>query len=149
MSFILRPVDSRDFTFLYTLHRASLGPYVDQIWGWDEDWQRQHYEDNYQPKYMRIIQVEGRDVGMVSVAEYDDAFTLRQIEIAPEHQRRGLGTAVIRHLQAQAQAAGKPLTLRVFKINPAQRLYVRLGFRILREDDVHYDMRWDAEAPAG
>ncbi len=149
MNFTLRPVDSRDFTFLYMLHRDSLGPYVERIWGWDEDWQRQHYEENYQPKYMQIIQVEGRDVGMIAVAEYENSFTLRQIEILPEYQGQGLGAAVIRHLQAESAAAGKALTLRVFKINPALRLYLRLGFRILREDDVHYNMRWDAEVAAG
>lgn len=149
MNFTLRPVDSTDFTFLYTLHRAALGPYVEKIWGWDDDWQRMNYEANYRPRYLRIIQVVWQDAGMVSLAEYDTYFILRQIEVLPKFQRYGLGTAVIRHLQDQAVEAGKCLTLRVFKINPAQHLYLRLGFHITSEDDVHLTMRWDAEAGAG
>lgn len=149
MNFTLRRVDSRDFTFLYTLHRDTLGPYVDQIWGWDEEWQRWHYEENYHPKYMQIIQVDGRDVGMVSIAEYEDYFNLRQIEILPEFQRRGLGSAVIHHLQAKCAAVGKGMTLRVFRVNPALRLYLKLGFQIEDMDEVHFNMRWDAKAGVG
>ncbi|MCA9914127.1 MAG: GNAT family N-acetyltransferase [Anaerolineae bacterium] len=149
MNFKLRPVDSTDFTFLYTLHRAALGPYVEKLWGWDDDWQRMHYEANYRPTIMRIIQVVWQDAGMVSLAEYDEYFLLRQIEILPRFQGHGLGSAVIHHLQEQAADAGKFLLLRVFKINPAQHLYLRLGFRIISEDDVHLTMRWDAEAITG
>ncbi len=149
MNFTLRPVDSTDFKFLYRLHRATLGPYVEQIWGWDEDWQRMHYEATYRPRYMQIIRVVWQDAGMISVAEYEDYFTLRQIEILPRYQGYGLGSAVIHHLQDQAAQAGKSLTLRVFKINPAQHLYLRLGFRITGEDDIHLTMHWDADVAAG
>jgi hypothetical protein len=32
------------FLFLYELHRLALGPYIEQTWGWDENWQRDHFD---------------------------------------------------------------------------------------------------------
>jgi predicted GNAT family acetyltransferase len=41
---------------------------------------------------------------------------------------RGLGTTLLRNLQSEAAAAGKPLRIHVERFNPALRLYERLGF---------------------
>lgn len=40
----------------------------------------------------------------------------------------------------EADRSDKPVRLRVLKVNPARRLYQRLGFRIVDEDETHYTM---------
>ena len=47
----------------------------------------------------------------------------------PERRGAGLGAALLADLIAQAEALGKAASLQVEKINPARRLYERLGFR--------------------
>jgi ribosomal protein S18 acetylase RimI-like enzyme len=42
---------------------------------------------------------------------------------------------VMRRLISTANKAGEGITLGVIKINPAQRLYERLGFKTTHEDD--------------
>ena len=66
---------------------------------------------------------------------------MRTIEILPEYQNRGVGSAVIRDVLAQAQAEGLPVGLQVLKVNPARRLYERLGFNVVGETATHYLMR--------
>jgi phosphoribosyl 1,2-cyclic phosphodiesterase len=43
-------------------------------------------------------------------------------------------------LLAEARTAGLPVRLRVFRVNPAQRLYRRLGFVVTGETETHVQM---------
>ena len=45
-------------------------------------------------------------------------------------------TALLR----EADAAGLPIRLEVFKVNPVQSLYLRCGFRVTGEFKTHYRM---------
>ena len=90
---------------------------------------------------MQIITCDGQDIGMISVEERGEEFFLRTIAIHPTYQRQGLGTSIIRQIIADAARQMKPTSLRVLKVNPAKRLYDRLGFRIVEETPTHYIMR--------
>ncbi len=57
---------------------------------------------------------------------------------------RNIGTAVLRSLQAQAQAKACTMTLQVEPSNPAQRLYQRLGFQALACNSQRRLMRWSS-----
>lgn len=59
----LRHVDAGDVEFLFELHRASLGPYVDEVWGWRDDEQRAHLARNLDADRARIVMVDGVDAG--------------------------------------------------------------------------------------
>jgi hypothetical protein len=48
---------------------------------------------------------------------------------------------LIRRLCDQADAANLPLELQVLKVNPARRLYERLGLTVIGETDTHYLMQ--------
>ncbi len=62
--------------------------------------------------------------------------------ITPEMQKQGLGTEIVRKLQAESERSGKPLKLSVLKVNPAKELYARLGFQIYDENESIYKMVW-------
>ncbi len=66
-----------------------------------------------------------------------DAF-LANIEILPDYQGRGLGAAIIHGIIAEADAHHLPVRLQVLKINPARRLYERLGFVITGETETPF-----------
>jgi ribosomal protein S18 acetylase RimI-like enzyme len=65
---------------------------------------------------------------------------ISNIEIAPEYQGRGIGTAITNGIIAEARRDGLSVTLRVLKVNPARHLYERLGFIVIKEDETHYYM---------
>jgi predicted GNAT family acetyltransferase len=60
----------------------------------------------------------------------------------PECCDRGIGTGLVRQLQSEAAAAGKPLRIHVERFNPALRLYQRLGFREIADRGVYLFMEW-------
>jgi ribosomal protein S18 acetylase RimI-like enzyme len=62
--------------------------------------------------------------------------------VLPEFQNRGIGTTIIQWAIDQAVATQKALRLQVFKINPARRLYERMGFIETGEKETHIQMEW-------
>jgi ribosomal protein S18 acetylase RimI-like enzyme len=59
------------------------------------------------------------------------------IALAPPFRRRGIGTALLDALIAEAQASGRTLSIHVETNNPARRLYERLGFAKAGEHGVY------------
>jgi GNAT superfamily N-acetyltransferase len=62
------------------------------------------------------------------------------IALLPEYCNRGVGTTLLRGLQSEAAAAGKPLRIHVERFNPALRLYERLGFPPIADRGVYLFM---------
>jgi len=91
-----------------------------------------------------IIEVADRPIGMLKVLRSEDEWTVDQIQLEPEFQDKGLGTEILRSLQQSARAARVRLSLYVLKVNPALRLYERLGFSIVVEEEGMYAMQSEA-----
>jgi len=143
-AYALRPVTEADYAWLWELKRRTMRAYVEQTWGqWDDGVQEIFFRQGFSPGKLRIIVAGGRDAGLLEVERNGREIFLRRIEIAPEFQRRGLGTAVVGDLAAEAVAARAPLRLQVLKVNPARRLYARLGLRAVGETATHVQMQLD------
>ena len=64
----------------------------------------------------------------------------RYQKLASTHRNLGLGSALVGDLLALAASRNLPLRLRVLRVNPARRLYERLGFAQSGESATHYEM---------
>jgi ribosomal protein S18 acetylase RimI-like enzyme len=137
----LRPSTSEDSDFLYNLRRAALQQYVANTWGWDEAWQRNYFQQHFNPEECQVIMFQGTDVGVLSVRKRETEVFLNFIEVLPEYQNQGIGTAVIKSILEEAHHTGQPVSLQVMKVNPARSLYERLGFLTTGETATHYLMR--------
>ena len=140
----LRPAQRNDEDFLFALHRDAMRAYVDATWGWDEEWQRAHFAANYAPERQAVIVHGGttlRDVGRISLTRHWRKIFLRDIELISPERNRGVGTAIINAVLALARDSDRYVELRVLRCNPAQRLYARLGFRVIDDDGARLRMR--------
>jgi len=142
----LRPATQQDGPFLYQLLKATMQAYVAQTWGWDEDWQRTTFWARFDPAHGQIIVRDGQDVGVLTVEEHADEVFLSQIYILPAHQGQGIGAVLIRSVLQRGTDLRLPVRLRVLRVNPARRLYERLGFVVTGETDTRYFME---ARPAG
>lgn len=132
----LRPATGRDREFLFGLHRAAMGPYIEQLYGpWDDAVQWDFFDRWFQPKSVRVITVEGEDVGVLGMQDRDDEVYVTRIEVHPDWQNRGIGAAVMRDVLQQAKEEGRAVSLHVFEINPARKLYQSLGFVAFEQDE--------------
>lgn len=140
-NFSLRPATLEDEDLLWNLHCLAVKPHVEQVWGWDEAFQRRYFRDHFSPSNSQVILYEGREAGVITVEENQLGYILSNIELFPQYQGLGIGTTLIKELLAKAERQGLPVSLRVLKINPARQLYLRLGFSVIGETETHYWMR--------
>ena len=112
------------------------------LWGWDEADQRQRFVHAFNPARMHIVHQgdEEEQVGAIAVEHRERELYLASIEVLPSHQGKGIGTALLQSVIAQAEQENVPVTLQVLKVNPARRLYERLGFATIGETETHYLM---------
>jgi ribosomal protein S18 acetylase RimI-like enzyme len=144
----LRPATASDRDFLYGLHCATMREAIAQTWGWDETWQRTDFEARFQRCEVSVIEIDGRATGAVWLEWRPAELYVTDLQILPELQGRGAGTAVLREIIAKAATLGIPVALQVLRVNRrAQRLYERLGFRVTATSDTSVHMRHAAGEP--
>lgn len=137
----LRPASRADEPYLYHLHRATMRDLVEQVWGWDEPVQQEFFREHIAAGNHFLIQLKDENVGTVQYHDEADHIFIGNIEIDPDRQGEGIGSAVIQQLVERAHAENKSMRLQVLKSNTsACRLYQRLGFGFDGETDTHHHM---------
>ena len=151
-SITMRPNKLEDEAFLFKVYASTRAdemalvnwtqPQIESFLLMQFNAQRQYYLEQYPTAEYSIIQSDGDDIGRLIVDHQADQILLMDISLLPEYRNKGIGTALIQELMAQAASAGKPIRLHVEFFNPALHLYERLGFRKIQEVGVHYEMEW-------
>jgi GNAT superfamily N-acetyltransferase len=152
-SITLRPIREEDLEFLLRLYATTRADEMAMVTDWTDEqkdafvrmqFQAQHawYQEHYGDAQFDLVLMDGSPAGRLYVHRRNAEIRLVDISLIPELRGKGVGSALLRELMAEAEGAGKPLTIHVEKYNPAMRLYLRLGFKPI-EDRGPYDlMEW-------
>jgi ribosomal protein S18 acetylase RimI-like enzyme len=146
MQTALRPARREDFGYCARLYFAGTENAIKEL-NLNMDAQIAGFRQLWDVTQVRIITLDGADIGWVQSFMTDGALFLAQLCVDGAFQRRGIGTAVVKALIDEAARAGRAMTLGVVKTNPALRLYQRLGFRVTHHDDRRFYMRRDCGVP--
>jgi ribosomal protein S18 acetylase RimI-like enzyme len=79
-------------------------------------------------------------IGRLYVDRREKEIRILDISLVPGVRGRGIGTKILKDLMAEANKKKLPLNLHVLRINPALRLYERLGFNKTAENDFYFLM---------
>jgi GNAT superfamily N-acetyltransferase len=134
-----RSATEQDFDFCAQLYFAGMDEIIRQL-GLDIAAQRDSLRQRWDPAQVEIITLDSR-CWLVAVPAIGGRAVFGASFVGGHVQNRGIGTQVMRRLISTANTAGEAITLGVIKINPAQRLYERLGFKTTHEDDRKFYMR--------
>ncbi|WP_341317375.1 GNAT family N-acetyltransferase [Paraburkholderia sp. IMGN_8] len=136
----LRPALNADEGFLFELRKATMTEHLARVGEpADDAGHRARLLHRYDTA--RVICVDGAPAGLLKAHRNDTEWVVVQLQIAPEHQGRGIGERALQTVLQAAQADALPVTLKVLKGNPAKRLYERLGFETVDEDERQFHMR--------
>jgi len=138
----VRHASPQDYEFCERLYFAGMHQIIEQL-NLDRNLQAASFQRQWILSEARILAVDGIDIGWMQSSVQDGELFLKQLFVDGPHQNRGIGTQVMRQLIADAEEARHSVGLHVVKINPALRLYQRLGFRIIGEDDRKFFMKHD------
>jgi ribosomal protein S18 acetylase RimI-like enzyme len=148
----LRSVRPDDRAFLLSVYASTRASELATV-EWDAaqkaafvrmqfDAQHAYYQEHYPDTSFDVILLGAEAVGRLYVSRWTDELRIVDIALLPEFCNRGIGSALLRRLQAEARAARKPLRIHVERFNPALRLYERLGFRQIEDRGVYLFMEW-------
>ena len=142
MTIALRPARSNDFAYCRRIYFEEMSWIIEKL-HLDKAVQESYFLEMWDPTQVRLITLDGADIGWIQTINQDGALFLAQMFINRTFQRRGIGTAIMKSLIGEAARSNLPMRLNVVKINPARRLYERLGFTVIHEDERKLYLQWD------
>ncbi len=151
----LRPERDDDREFRYRLFCESrqrefallAPPVYQQVMAHQFHAQTVGYRDQFPQARFDIIELAGERIGRIVVDRPGAMVHIVDQAIVPPMRGRGIGTAIMRALMDEAQAAGLPVRLEVASENdPSFRLYQRLGFALIETYPFYMRLEWRAMA---
>jgi GNAT superfamily N-acetyltransferase len=138
--FRFEPAAADDAEALVALRIAAMRDSLEQLGRFDPDRARDRFLATYAPAHGRWVIVDGARAGFVQLRPDDAGLKLDHCYITPAWQGRGIGSAVLRALLAEADAQALDLRLDALRGSASQRFYQRHGFRQEAESawDIHY-----------
>ena len=142
MEIDLRPALDSDYDYCKLIYFEGMHAIIEAL-GLDRAQQALGFRQQWVRNEVSIIWVDGVRTGWLQRRDEPDAIFLGQLFVDGPFQRRGIGTAIMQRLIAEASHLRRTIQLNVVKINPALRLYQRLRFRTTHEDEFKFYMTRD------
>lgn len=152
----LRPQRDADAPFMAALYNSTRddlrmaiaeNDFIEELIEMQFRAQREGYGQQFPNAMYFIVERHNEPIGRVAVDFGPNEVRMIDLALIPPARNKGLGTDVIRALQAAANKARAPLTITVMKDNPrAALLYTSLGFRIEQQTQSHALMAWYPQA---
>ena len=133
MNLSLRPAESKELDASESLSRLNMSSYrASRGIAWDPERFRLSWGE-----FENLAIVQGSQcAGFLRLLPEGGALAIRDIQIFPELQGKGIGTWAIEQVKLLACDRGyAAVKLRVYPENPAMGLYKRLGFGVERIED--------------
>ena len=143
MPLALRPARQQDFEYCRRLYFAEMKWIIEKL-HLDQSAQQSSFQQQWDRALVRIITFDGVDIGWLQTVMQPDELFVAQMFVDRPFQRKGIGTEIMKRLIAEATQLNRTVRLSVVKINPARKLYERLGFRVTHEDDRKFYMTLDS-----
>jgi ribosomal protein S18 acetylase RimI-like enzyme len=133
-SFIIVPcVPDVHGTFIRVLTRDNFYDIISHTIGWNEEL---HQQEPRFPERYSMVQRNDEIIGFFCIREAEDYLYLHTIQLIPSFRSQGYGTALLQYIEDIARSKKlRRIYLRVFKENPAQRLYRKLGYTLIDQDE--------------
>ncbi len=138
MRYSLKLATKSDTDFIFRLKKQTLKEHIDQIWGWDDEFQRQTIEKEFIEENNFLISLGNDLIGLLEIDETDEELHIVELEILPEYQGQGLGSEILQDIIVKMKDKGKRIRLGCFYINKrALKLYEKNGFKKYGETKTH------------
>ena len=139
-SFALEPASACDFESLAAMRIEAMRESLERIGRFDPARSTERLRAAFDPADTRHVVVDGQRAGFVIARTVDGHRKLEHLYIRPAHQSKGLGSAVLGAIVAEARALGLALHVTALRESRSNDFYSRHGFACVAREghDVHY-----------
>ena len=143
MNFSYRQAYPTDKKAIFDIYRLVMSEFIEEIWGWNEEWQLDDFEKHFIPENINLVYSDTDLIGYSQVDNQSNQKHLRMLAIHPAHQRNGIGSKLLHSFISYQEGKPVKLSLEVFKINTiAIEFYEKNGFTVERETSTSYVMNF-------
>lgn len=138
------PAAPQDLDRLIELRVRAMRPALERIGRFDPERARRRLIEQYRPRHTRLIWLGEVFAGCVAFAPHGPGRRmLEHFYLEPALSGRGIGSAVMAALMAEADTEGSAVVLTVVRQSEANRLYPRFGFVETGRDevDIYYERK--------
>ncbi len=133
----LQSIGKEDTPYMWKVYTDSMKPHIEQIWGWDEKWQKSDFSQSLIKYDTSIITCEGAPVGYVQFKLNNEDVYINMLILEAEYQNKGIGADLLSIIHAKH--TNKRMVLKCFKINhKAYQFYLKNNFELFDEDENFY-----------
>ncbi len=128
-----------DLSFLIQLRRLTMSEHLQNAGLYLT---AQQHQEKVQEFFndTQIILLNNKAIGALKLAAFSSSLHIRQFQISPKMQGKGIGSRVLQDVIHRARKVKQPITLNVLLANPAKALYLRHGFVVISENEFEYQM---------
>ena len=140
-----------DFEPLLALRIDVMREHLERVFRYKPSRARRIFRTHFDEPGLRLILINsegarGERIGCVGFRSEADCRKIDSFYFERRFHNRGLGTAILKVLLAEADAQGLPVRLEVLAGSKADRFYLRHGFVKLREDEI--EAEYERPVPA-
>lgn len=140
-----RKATSADVAFLYELRLQTMAAHL-KVAGiaMNKAKHMARIEEAFADSYL-ILYKEG-PIGLIKLGIVAGNLHIRQFQIMPYAQNKGIGTQVLKVVKAKGAELNLNISLNVLLKNPVKALYEKHGFKQVSVNDLEYQMLLDKDA---
>ncbi len=131
----LQEVSDGDGEELATLRVQAMRESLEKVGRFDPHRARERFLSGFSPNDARHVLDSEIRVGFIVVRQLGVELLLDHLYIHPEHQGRGIGSAVLAAVFAQADSLGKNVRVGALKQSRSNEFYVRHGFVAIEQSE--------------
>jgi len=134
----LLAAQKEDYAFAKELNQENMHGYMDQYWG---GWSEHIFKEDYKQLENFVVWKNGCRIGYAGIEVKKAILFLHDIQVEPIAQNRGVGSWILKKLiKISMERKCKCIRLRIFRDNPALKLYQRHEFKIVKEQKNTFTM---------
>ena len=135
----IRPYREDDFAFCNALVETNMASYFEQD---GTSWDEALFRHNIKKGTVSIYWIEEERAGFIQSSERDGEAYVNIIQVVAHSRNQGIGRVLMEYAESLFPPGKyRYVSLKVYKGSPAIRLYQKLGYMVVGEEDHKYVMK--------
>lgn len=137
-----------DFEALVALRIEAMRESLERVGRFDPERARERFRAGFSPEHTRHIEFGSERIGFFVVKPKPAELLLDHLYVRPSFQGKGIGSAVLSQVFAEADRSGLPVRVGALRESESNRFYAERGFKLVEQSEFdNYYVRSGKNAP--
>jgi ribosomal protein S18 acetylase RimI-like enzyme len=133
LRFKINSCKDEDYWFVYNLLKRNMYPFFKKYWG---GWNPKSFREGFNKKNIKIIRYKNKRIAYYDFKLEQNYSYINNIQVSGLMRGKGLGTFLLNLMEKESKKYNlNRIRLKVFKDNPAKNLYLRLGYKKIKNEN--------------